>query len=89
MKRWVKLIIGLFLIVVTIVPSVFAVNIPAVTVGRLSYIEGDLLRYVPEVKDWVLMVKDVTDQNCTAVIKSDRISPAKSEQQDKEKRKAG
>lgn len=58
MKRWVKLIIWLFLIVIAIVPSTFAANATAVTIGRVYYIEGDLLRYVPEVKDWVSMVKD-------------------------------
>jgi hypothetical protein len=29
-----------------------------VLVGRISYVEGELLRYVPEQKDWVLTVKD-------------------------------
>jgi hypothetical protein len=27
-------------------------------VGRIFYIEGDLLLYVPEEKDWVAVVKD-------------------------------
>lgn len=29
-----------------------------VLVGRISYVEGELLRYVPEEKDWVATVKD-------------------------------
>jgi hypothetical protein len=29
-----------------------------VLVGRISYVEGKLLRYVPEEKDWVVTVKD-------------------------------
>ena len=31
---------------------------PAMVVGRVYHIEGDLLRYVPEEKDWVAVVKD-------------------------------
>ncbi len=29
-----------------------------VLVGRIAYIEGQILRYVPEVKDWVIISKD-------------------------------
>ena len=29
-----------------------------VLVGRISYIEGQILRYVPEIKDWVIVTKD-------------------------------
>lgn len=29
-----------------------------ILVGRISFVEGELLRYVPEEKDWVLTVKD-------------------------------
>jgi hypothetical protein len=58
MKRWVKLIVCLFLVSLAMVPSVLAASVPAITVGRVYYIEGDLLRYVPEEKDWVSMVKD-------------------------------
>jgi hypothetical protein len=35
-----------------------AAEVPAMTVGRIFYIEGDLLRYVPEEKDWVAVVRD-------------------------------
>jgi len=31
---------------------------PVVIVGRIFYIEGDLLRYIPEEKDWVTVVRD-------------------------------
>ena len=58
MKRWVKLMVCLFLAVLAMVPPAFAANEPSITVGRVYYIEGDLLRYVPEEKDWVSMVKD-------------------------------
>jgi len=30
-----------------------------VMVGRIAHIDGQLLRYVPEAKDWVATVKDV------------------------------
>ena len=58
MKRWMKLMVCLFLAVLVMVPRSFAANEPSITVGRVYYIEGDLLRYVPEEKDWVSMVKD-------------------------------
>jgi len=58
MKSWVKLIVCLFLVSLAMVHSALAANSPAITVGRVYYIEGDLLRYVPEEKDWVSMVKD-------------------------------
>jgi hypothetical protein len=58
MKLWVKLMVCLFLAALAMVSPASAANAPAVTVGRVYYIEGDLLRYVPEEKDWVSMVKD-------------------------------
>src|SRR5512136_1360699 len=57
-KRWVELMACLFLATLAVVPPVPAANAPAITVGRAYYIEGDLLRYVPEEKDWVAMVND-------------------------------
>jgi len=48
----------LFLAGLAIVPPASAANSTAVTVGRIYTIEGDLLRYVPEERDWVTMVKD-------------------------------
>ncbi|MGA2403837.1 MAG: DUF6600 domain-containing protein [Syntrophobacteraceae bacterium] len=38
-------------------PSAAAQQEPVV-VGRIAYIEGQLLRYVPESKDWVIVTKD-------------------------------
>ena len=58
MKSWIKLIVCLFLAALAIVPQASAANAPAITVGRIYAIEGDLLRYVPEEKDWVPMVRD-------------------------------
>jgi len=58
MKRWIGLAVCLFLAALVIVPQVLAANAPAITVGRVYYIEGDLLRYIPEDNDWVAMVKD-------------------------------
>jgi len=58
MKRWVELMVCLFFAALAMVPPTSAANAPAITVGRVYNIEGDLLRYVPEEKDWVAMVKD-------------------------------
>jgi len=58
MKRWMGLLVCLFLTVVMMVPLSSAAEEPAMVVGRIFYIEGDLLRYVPAEKDWVAMVKD-------------------------------
>ena len=58
MKKWVELMFCLFLAAVTIVPSSTAADAPAVVVGRVYAIEGDLLRYVPVENDWVAAVKD-------------------------------
>lgn len=58
MKRWVELMVCLFFAALAIVPPASAANAPAITVGRVYNIEGDLLRYVPGEKDWVAMVKD-------------------------------
>jgi hypothetical protein len=40
------------------VPLSSAADVPAMVVGRIFHIEGDLLRYVPEEKDWVAVVRD-------------------------------
>jgi hypothetical protein len=58
MKRWVELMVCLFFTALAMVPPASAANAPAITVGRVYDIEGDLLRYVPGEKDWVAMVKD-------------------------------
>ena len=58
MKRWTGLAVCLFLGAMAMVLQASAANAPAITVGRVYTIEGDLLRFVPEEKDWVPMVKD-------------------------------
>ena len=58
MKRWLDLLVCLFLAVVAMVPPSSAADAPAVVVGRVYTIEGDLLRYVPAEKDWVAVVRD-------------------------------
>src|SRR5512135_1138123 len=40
------------------VPPSSAADAPAMVVGRVYHIEGELLRYVPDTKDWVAMVRD-------------------------------
>ena len=60
MKRikWMGLLVCLFLAAVVMVPLSLAADAPAMVVGRIFYIEGDLLRYVPAEKDWVAVVRD-------------------------------
>ncbi|NTV34337.1 MAG: hypothetical protein HGA50_13750, partial [Deltaproteobacteria bacterium] len=61
MKRiaWMMgLLVSLFSAAVMGVPPSSAADAPAVVVGRVYHIEGDLLRYVPEENDWVAVVKD-------------------------------
>jgi hypothetical protein len=61
MKRitWrIGLLVWLFSVAVMVVPRFSAAEAPAVVVGRVYYIEGDVLRYVPEENDWVSVVKD-------------------------------
>jgi len=54
----VKLAACLLLATLAMVPPTSAAGALAITVGRVYYIEGDLLRYVPAEEDWVAMVKD-------------------------------
>jgi len=58
MKRWMGLLVCLFLTAVVMVPPSSAADESAMVVGRIYYIEGDLLRYVPAEKDWVAVVRD-------------------------------
>jgi hypothetical protein len=57
-RRWMGLMVCLFLAAVVMVPLSSAADAPAMVVGRIYHIEGDLLRYVPAEKDWVAMVRD-------------------------------
>ena len=58
MKRWMGLLVCLFLTAVVMVPPSSAADEPGMVVGRIFHIEGDLLRYVPAEKDWVAVVRD-------------------------------
>ena len=58
MKRRVGLLVYLFLTTVVMALPSSAADTPAMVVGRIYSIEGDLLRYVPEEKDWVAVVRD-------------------------------
>ena len=57
-SSWMGLVVCLFLGVAAIVQPSSAADVPAMVVGRVSHIEGDLLRYVPEEEDWVAVVRD-------------------------------
>ena len=58
MKRWMGLLVCLFLTAVVMAPLSSAADEPGMVVGRIYYIEGDLLRYVPAENDWVAVVRD-------------------------------
>ena len=58
MKRLMGFLVCLFLAAVVMVSPSSAADEPAMVVGRIYYIEGDLLRYVPEENDWVSVVRD-------------------------------
>ena len=48
----------MFLSAVALASPSPAQDAPALAVGRIYYIEGDLLRYVPAEEDWVPVVRD-------------------------------
>ena len=52
------LLVCLFLTAGVMVPPSSAADAPAMVVGRIFHIEGELLRYVPAEKDWVAVVRD-------------------------------
>jgi hypothetical protein len=58
MKKWFKSLVFLFLTINIMVLPSLAADEPAMVVGRVFRIEGDLLRYVPEESDWVAVVED-------------------------------
>src|SRR3990172_4995473 len=58
MRRWMGLLVCLFLVTGAMVSPSPAADGPAMVVGRIFHIEGDLLRYVPAEKDWVAVVRD-------------------------------
>ena len=58
MKIWVRTLVFLFLAMSSMVLPTMAAEESAMVVGRVSQIEGDLLRYVPAENDWVAVVQD-------------------------------
>ena len=58
-RKWIRLA---FVLVAACLTSPFAPLAGAqqepVLVGRIAYIEGQILRYVPEIKDWVIISRD-------------------------------
>jgi hypothetical protein len=58
MKKWMGLLVCFILTVGATVSPSSAQDTPSIVVGRIFYIEGDLLRYVPAEKDWVATVRD-------------------------------
>ena len=63
-KRWVGLAICLLMTAIVLTPAkakaqdATPASAPPVVVGRVFYIDGDLLRYVPDIKDWEAVVND-------------------------------
>ena len=58
MRSAIKLTICLMVAAIAMVSSASATDEPAIVVGRVYHIEGELLRYIPQEKDWVAVVKD-------------------------------
>lgn len=59
MKNLLGFIIAVVIALATVMPTQsFAANDTPVMVGRIYYIEGSLLRYVPSENDWVAAVRD-------------------------------
>ncbi len=58
MKRFVQSMVFLFVALGLALPSLPA-DAPGVVVGRVTHVEADLLRYVPEGSDWVAAIRDV------------------------------
>jgi hypothetical protein len=58
MKKWFRSLLFLFLAMHIMALPSLAADEPAMVVGRVFRIEGDLLRYVPEESDWVAVVED-------------------------------
>jgi hypothetical protein len=57
-KGVIGLMVCLFAAVVVMVSPSSSADAPSMVVGRIFYIEGDLLRYVPAERDWVAVVRD-------------------------------
>ena len=72
MKTRIIYLICLFLASLTLVSQASAVSAPVITVGRVYHIEGDLLRYIPEEKEWVAMVKDAPFETADALFSANK-----------------
>lgn len=58
MNRWIGFLACLFLAGAGMPLQSHAEAEPGMVVGRIYHIEGDLLRYIPDEKDWVAVDKD-------------------------------
>jgi len=58
MKLLILGLLGLLSAALVTAPPSFSAEEPGLVVGRIYHIEEDLLRYVPEEKDWVATVPD-------------------------------
>ena len=56
--RWMMGLLTCLFLTAVMVPPSLAADEPAVVVGRIYHVEGDLFRYVPEENDWVAVVRD-------------------------------
>ncbi len=54
----VRFLICLFLASIMIATYSSAANAPAIEVGHVYYLDGEVLRYVPQEQDWVAVVRD-------------------------------
>ncbi|MBN1665386.1 MAG: hypothetical protein JW943_17455, partial [Deltaproteobacteria bacterium] len=72
MARTIGWTVCLFLAASVMMPLSAAADETIAVVGRIYEIEGDLLRYVPEERDWVAVVKDAPFSTEDALFSGDR-----------------
>ncbi len=58
MNRWIGFLMCIFLAVAGMPLQSHAEAEQGLVVGRIYHIEGDLMRYIPDEKDWVAVVED-------------------------------
>jgi len=74
----IGVLVCLFPAAVMVVSPSSAADAPAVVVGRVYHIEGDLLRYVPKDNDWVAMVQERAKRSKEGTVNREaRIEPPK------------
>jgi hypothetical protein len=66
------LTICLFFAAIAMVTPASAADAPAMVVGRVYHIEGELLRYVPQEKDWVTEVSNRRNHSRTTAVRKNR-----------------